>query len=81
MVENAKDTLCRNVTIYGKCRFEDKGEARPLQCWRAMTEKVLGCAFNHDTTKVNGSQNMEMFVGNTREEKAADANKRKATTA
>jgi hypothetical protein len=26
MVENAKDTLCRNVTIYGKCRFEDKGE-------------------------------------------------------
>ncbi|PKY08593.1 poly(A) ribonuclease subunit [Aspergillus campestris IBT 28561] len=24
-VENAKDTLCRNVTIYGRCRFEDKG--------------------------------------------------------
>ncbi|KEF56974.1 PAB-dependent poly(A)-specific ribonuclease subunit pan3 [Exophiala aquamarina CBS 119918] len=23
--ENAKDTLCRNVTIYGKCRYEDKG--------------------------------------------------------
>jgi hypothetical protein len=21
----AKDTLCRNVTIYGKCRYEDKG--------------------------------------------------------
>lgn len=24
-VENAKDTLCRNVTIYGRCRYEDKG--------------------------------------------------------
>lgn len=27
LVENAKDTLCRNVTIYGRCRFEDKGAA------------------------------------------------------
>ena len=26
MTENAKDTLCRNVTIYGSCRFQDKGE-------------------------------------------------------
>ena len=26
MTEHAKDTLCRNVTIYGKCRYEDKGE-------------------------------------------------------
>ncbi len=26
VVENAKDTLCRNVTIYGKCRYEDKGK-------------------------------------------------------
>ncbi|EEH15903.2 PAB-dependent poly(A)-specific ribonuclease subunit pan3 [Paracoccidioides brasiliensis Pb03] len=24
-LENAKDTLCRNVTIYGRCRYEDKG--------------------------------------------------------
>lgn len=23
--DNAKDILCRNVTIYGKCRYEDKG--------------------------------------------------------
>ncbi|PGH28290.1 PAB-dependent poly(A)-specific ribonuclease subunit PAN3 [Polytolypa hystricis UAMH7299] len=23
--DNAKDTLCRNVTIYGRCRYEDKG--------------------------------------------------------
>ncbi|KAJ5294917.1 hypothetical protein N7508_009738 [Penicillium antarcticum] len=23
--ENAKETLCRNVTIYGRCRYEDKG--------------------------------------------------------
>lgn len=27
LVENAKDTLCRNVTIYGRCRYEDKGAA------------------------------------------------------
>ena len=25
-LENAKDTLCRNVTIYGRCRYEDKGD-------------------------------------------------------
>ncbi len=23
--ENAKDTLCRNVTIYGHCRYKEKG--------------------------------------------------------
>lgn len=23
--ESAKDTLCRNVTIYGHCRYEEKG--------------------------------------------------------
>jgi hypothetical protein len=23
--ENAKDTLCRNVLIYGHCRYEDQG--------------------------------------------------------
>jgi hypothetical protein len=40
--KNAKETLCRNVTIYGHCRFEDKG-----------------CAFNHDTTKVNGIPSTE----------------------
>ena len=27
--ENAKDTLCRNVTIYGHCRYEDKGAQPP----------------------------------------------------
>jgi PAB-dependent poly(A)-specific ribonuclease subunit 3 len=38
--ENAKDTICRNVLIYGFCRYADQG-----------------CAFNHDTNKVPGSQN------------------------
>lgn len=27
LIENAKDTLCRNITIYGRCRYEDKGAA------------------------------------------------------
>lgn len=27
--ENAKETLCRNVTIYGRCRYEDKGIVDP----------------------------------------------------
>lgn len=26
--DNAKDILCRNVTIYGKCRYEDKGTVK-----------------------------------------------------
>ena len=30
LLENAKDTLCRNVTIYGRCRYEDKGAALSL---------------------------------------------------
>lgn len=25
IAESAKDTLCRNVTIYGHCRYENKG--------------------------------------------------------
>ena len=24
-IDNAKDTLCRNVLIYGHCRYEDQG--------------------------------------------------------
>lgn len=32
--ENAKDTLCRNVTIYGHCRYEDKGGRFPNQVLR-----------------------------------------------
>lgn len=27
--ENAKDTLCRNVTIYGHCRYKEKGGYEP----------------------------------------------------
>lgn len=27
LTENSKDTLCRNITIYGRCRYEDKGTA------------------------------------------------------
>ena len=30
-IENSKDTLCRNVTIYGRCRYEDKGEVERQQ--------------------------------------------------
>ena len=33
--DNAKDTLCRNVTIYGHCRYENKG----TRGWE-MLEKV-----------------------------------------
>ena len=32
--ENAKDTLCRNVTIYGHCRYKDSGSLpRRLELW------------------------------------------------
>ncbi|KAL2758368.1 hypothetical protein ACRALDRAFT_2040569 [Sodiomyces alcalophilus JCM 7366] len=37
---DTKDTLCRNVLIYGHCRYENSG-----------------CAFNHDQTRNNSSQN------------------------
>lgn len=33
LTENTKDILCRNVTIYGKCRYEDKGtQPRDMDC-------------------------------------------------
>lgn len=32
--ENAKDTLCRNVTIYGHCRYEEKGGHIQIQSFR-----------------------------------------------
>ena len=32
--ESAKDTLCRNVTIYGHCRYENKGES--VQAWEVQ---------------------------------------------
>lgn len=36
-IENAKDTLCRNVTIYGHCRYEDKG----ILCGRKQVNRKL----------------------------------------
>lgn len=31
--ENSKDTLCRNIVIYGRCRYEDKGTLNfPAAC-------------------------------------------------
>ncbi|KAK9852001.1 hypothetical protein MYU51_008955 [Penicillium brevicompactum] len=38
--ENAKDTLCRNVTIYGRCRYEDKGMTAPPSLWRMIADGV-----------------------------------------
>ena len=40
-LENAKDTLCRNVTIYGRCRFEDKGTAKSLSLPLHIIENEL----------------------------------------
>lgn len=39
--ENAKDTLCRNVTIYGRCRYEDKGMAAPSWVERVEADLVI----------------------------------------
>lgn len=33
LIDNAKDILCRNVTIYGKCRYEDKGAVTQSMLW------------------------------------------------
>lgn len=64
LTENAKDTLCRNVTIYGRCRYEDKGTVtNPLidrgcifhYCELGLTINITcqGCAFNHDPLRVH----------------------------
>jgi PAB-dependent poly(A)-specific ribonuclease subunit 3 len=60
-IENAKDTLCRNVTIYGKCRYEDKGApvvshlflSLVLSSAPSLTKASFnqGCAFNHDPNR------------------------------
>lgn len=65
-LENAKDTLCRNVTIYGRCRYEDKGTANrflfPLHIIDYeldLTAHPKGCAFNHDPQKMNPANNSD----------------------
>ena len=30
--ENAKNILCRNITIYGHCRYEKDGEKANVHC-------------------------------------------------
>jgi hypothetical protein len=53
-IENAKDTLCRNVTIYGKCRYEDKGThlaIRGTGYGKSIDVVGVGCAFNHTIEK------------------------------
>lgn len=42
-IENAKDTLCRNVTIYGRCRYEDKGN---LQFGISFNSKISFLRFD-----------------------------------
>lgn len=48
--ENAKDTLCRNVSIYGYCRYEDKGitSVTSVTDSHLLSFVIIGCAFNHD---------------------------------
>ena len=66
--ENAKDTLCRNVTIYGRCRYEDKGARIPWSTvyigsceYNLIVLRALspGCAFNHDPQKLNPANNFD----------------------
>ena len=48
--ENAKDTLCRNVTIYGKCRYEDKGRRMHNKLWvrhNRLTRYTRLCLQSH----------------------------------
>jgi len=38
--ENAKDTLCRNVVIYGHCRYEDQGCAFNHEQNKTQTSQI-----------------------------------------
>jgi hypothetical protein len=67
-IENAKDTLCRHVTIYGKCRYEDKGFYHrpfiemPVTALQYSSLTVMeGCAFNHDPTKFSAVHQTDRF--------------------
>ena len=59
LLENAKDTLCRNVTIYGKCRYEDKGKSNTRYAVPVSDGSLTGCAFIHGTGKSSSGQNTE----------------------
>ncbi|KAI9675632.1 MAG: PAB-dependent poly(A)-specific ribonuclease subunit 3 [Caeruleum heppii] len=39
--ENAKDTLCKNITIYGHCRYEDRGCAFNHDPMKLQTPQTL----------------------------------------
>ena len=49
--ENAKDVLCKNVTIYGYCRYENKGSQIGLASCSHFLMLCQGCAFNHDPNR------------------------------
>lgn len=51
--DNAKDILCRNVTIYGKCRYEDKGI---VTLSRNVIIDLMFCQVAHSITKLKSRQ-------------------------
>lgn len=62
--ENTKETLCRNMTIYGHCRYEDKGDRLHL-LGKAVADWLEGCSFSHDIGKVApSSTSAEKYVYN-----------------
>ncbi len=68
--ENAKDTLCRNVLIYGHCRYEDQGCAfnhEPNKIHNNQAEKhVSSCSLLLSVMKFYPSQPLLNITGPSR---------------
>ncbi|EXJ83649.1 PAB-dependent poly(A)-specific ribonuclease subunit pan3 [Capronia coronata CBS 617.96] len=60
--ENAKDTLCRNVTIYGKCRYEDKGCAFNHNIERSTSESGQSDSQSKKTLNVDSPSFTPSFL-------------------
>ncbi|EXJ87501.1 hypothetical protein A1O3_04461 [Capronia epimyces CBS 606.96] len=60
--ENAKDTLCRNVTIYGKCRYEDKGCAFNHNIERSASENGQNDSQSKKTLNVDSPSFTPSFL-------------------
>lgn len=71
--ENAKDTLCRNVTIYGRCRYEDKG------CAFNHDPQKVNSAYQSDSNKKRFNVDSPSFTPSLLSGNGASAPKKSTT--
>jgi len=62
--DNAKNILCRNITIYGSCRAQNNGKCSCQICYPISNiNRNLGCPYNHEVGRPDQSiENAKRFL-------------------